>query len=125
MAVVYSNTLKAARLQAVIDALGSDAVLVIGSSALAGGSTGVLVTIPLADPPFTISGTAMTLASLPRTGTATATGTASKGELRTSSGTVVVSGLTVGTTTQDFVINATAISVGQTVQATAGTITHG
>lgn len=124
MAVVYSNAVKNSRLNAVIDALGSGAVLVIGTSGLSG-TTGVLVTVPLANPAFTVGTGTMTLAGTPRTATASATGTAAKAELRTSSGTVVVSGLTVGTSSQDIVINATAISSGQTVQVTAGTINHG
>lgn len=125
MAIVYSNAVKNARLQAVIDALGTGAVLVVGTSALNGAATGVLATIPLADPAFTLGTASMTLAGTPRSATASATGTAAKAELRTSAGVVVVSGLTVGTSSQDFVINATAISSGQTVQVTAGTINHG
>jgi len=126
MAVVYSNAMKTARSQVVIDALGTAAVLVIGTSALAGGATGVLASIPLANPPFTNTVGVMTMASPPRTTAATGAGNAAKAELRHSDGTVVMSGLVVATAPGvgvDVVINALTISVGQTVQATVGTIT--
>ena len=123
MAINYSNAVKNARLQAVIDALGTAGTLVIGTSAL-NGATGVLATVPLANPPFTVSNGVMTLASTPRTVNASATGTVARAELRNGA-TVVASGLTVGTSGTDIIINATAISNGQTVQVTAGTITHG
>jgi hypothetical protein len=57
--------------------------------------------------------------------TASATGTAALAEFRNNAGTVIVSGLTVATSGGDITINSTAISSGQTVQVTAGTITHG
>jgi hypothetical protein len=124
MAVVYSTTVKNARLQAVIDALGAGALLVLGTSALSG-ATGVLASVPLANPSFTVSGGVMTLASTPRTVAASANGTVAKAELRTSGGTVIASGLTVGLSASDIIVNATAFSIGQTVQVTTGTITHG
>jgi hypothetical protein len=124
MAIVYSTTVKNSRLQAVIDALGAGALIVIGTSALSGAS-GVLASIPMASPSFTIASGVMTLASVPRSVVATGAGVAAKAELRTSGSVVVASGLTVGTSGADFIINATSISVGQTVQCTSGTITHG
>lgn len=123
MALNYSVAVKNARLQAVVDAIGTAGVLVIGTSALSG-ATGVLASVPFANPAFNVSAGAMTTNSLPRTTTATAAGTAAKAEIRTSGGVVVASGLTVGTSGTDVIINATAISVGQTVQVTVGTITH-
>lgn len=123
MPLNYSTAVKNARLQAVVDAIGSAGVLVIGTSSLAG-STGVLASIPFANPAFNVSAGAMTVNSLPRTITATGAGTAAKAEIRNSGGTVIASGLTVGTSGTDVIINALSISVGQTVQATMGTITH-
>lgn len=126
MPVNYAVEVKNARLQAVIDALGADAVLVIGTAALAGGATGVLATVPFANPSFTIAAGVMTVNNLPRMTMATANGVAAKGELRTSGGAVKVNGLTVGLAGSgaDFIVNAINVSVGQTVQVTAGTITH-
>lgn len=124
MSVNYSNTVKTARSQVVIDALGTAGLLVIGTSALSG-ATGVLAEIPLANPPFTQVNGVMTMASAPRTVNASGAGTAAKAELRHSSGTVIMTGLTVGVSGSgsDVIINATSITVGQSVQATVGTIT--
>lgn len=124
MPVVYSDAVKTARSQAVIDALGAAGVLVIGTSALSGG-TGVLASVPFSNPAFTQVNGVMTMKDAPRTVNASGAGTAAKAELRHSSGTVVMSGLTVGVAGSgaDVIINATSITVGQSVQATVGTIT--
>jgi len=127
MAIVYAPALKTTRMNAVeaaLDAGPGAATLVIGTSALSGG-TGVLATIPLADPAGTVSGSVLTLSALPKSAAASAAGTAAKAELRDSTGVVVASGLTVGTSASDIIINSVAISIGQTVQINTGTITHG
>lgn len=126
MAINYSTAVKNNRLTQVVNAVDGGAgagVLVIGTSALSG-ATGVLASITLADPCGTVSAGVLTLSGLPKSATASATGTAALAELRDSTGTVVASGLTVGTSAADIIINATAISVGQTVQINSGTITH-
>lgn len=125
MPVVYNNTVKTDRSQVVIDWIGATGLLVIGTSALAGGPTGVLAEIPLANPPFTNTNGVMGMASAPRTVNASGAGTAAKAEIRGVGGAVIVSGLTVGVSGSgaDVIINATSITVGQSVQATVGTIT--
>lgn len=135
MAVNYSAGLKTSRLQLVLNLLGRATAatipttgtaagsLVIGTSALSG-ATGVLATIPLATTPATVAGSVLTLAGVPLSATASATGTAALAELRDSTGAVIVSGLTVGTSGADIIISSTAITSGQTVQVTSGTITH-
>ena len=127
MAIVYNNTLKDARLQAVIDAIDAGASpgkLVIGTSALSG-ATGVLATITLADPSATKTGGVLTLSGVPLSVAASATGTAAKAELRDSDDNVVASGLTVATSAADIIVNTTAFESGVTVQVNSGTITHG
>jgi hypothetical protein len=85
----------------------------------------VLATITLADPSFTESGGVITMAGVPRSDTsADNTGTAAIARIKDSNGTVVVSGLTVGTTGADINLNSVAITAGQTVTITAGNITH-
>lgn len=123
MAVSYQMSTKNKRMQAIIDDIAANGLMVIGTAALSG-ATGVLASIPFAATAFTLSNGVLTVASLPRSVQASATGTAAKAELRTAGGVPVVTGLTVGTSGTDFIINATAISTGQTVQCTAGTITH-
>jgi hypothetical protein len=136
MPAVYSATLKAARMQLVLDLVGHKTAaastgsfaagsLVIGTSALNGGSTGTLATITLPATPFTISGAVLTLAGVPLSATAAANGTAALAELRDNAGAVIVSGLTVGVAGADIIIGSTAITSGQTVTINSGTITHG
>lgn len=135
MSVIYNATLKTNRMQLVADLIASKTAasstgsalagsLVIGTSALSG-ATGVLATIPLSATPGTVSGNVFTLSGTPLSATASGTGTAALAEFRNNAGTTVVSGLTVGTSGTDIIINATAISSGQSVQVTSGTITHG
>lgn len=135
MAVTYSTTLKNNRLQLVADLVAgkvaaastgtaSAGTLVIGTSALSG-ATGVLVSFTLGTTPGTVSSGVLTLSGTPINATASGTGTAALAELRNNAGTVICSGLTVGTSGTDIIINATAISSGQSVTLTSGTITHG
>ena len=135
MAVIYNTTLKDNRMQLVADLIASKTAaastgtatagsLVIGTSALLG-ATGVLATIPLSATPGTVGSGVLTLSGVPLQATATATGTAALAEFRNNAGTTVVSGLTVGTSGTNIIINSTSISSGQAVQVTSGTITHG
>lgn len=125
MAVTYNATLKAARMQEVLDAIdanASPATLEIGTSGMAS----VLATITLADPSFTRSNAVLTMAGVPKSDTsADNTGTAAEARIKDGGGTVVVSGLTVGTSGTDIVLNSTSIVSGQTVTISSGTITHG
>lgn len=124
MTVSYNTTVKNARLQVVADAIdgGSGAgTLEIGTS----GMGVVLATLTLTDPCGSVSGGVLTLDADPDIeATATGTGTAAAAQITDSSGTVVVSGLTVGTSGTDIVIGSTAITSGGIVRLTAGTITH-
>lgn len=132
--MAYSTTVKNDRLQVVADrvagktpsATGSASAgkLVIGTSALSGG-TGVLATISLPTTPFSISAGVATLLGVPLTATATGAGTAAKAELRDNSDTVIRDGLTVGTSGTHVVIANTTIAIGDDVEVTAATITHG
>lgn len=135
MSVVYSSTLKNNRMQLVADLVAGKVAasstgtatagtLVIGTSALSG-ATGLLVTFTLGTTPGTVSAGVLTISGTPLTVTASGTGTAAKAELRDNAGNVIVSGLTVGTSSADIIINATAISSGQSVTLSSGTITHG
>ena len=75
MAFNYSETVKNARLAAVVAAIGASGKLVIGDSTLSG-ATGVLAEVPFANPAFNVSAGAMTTNALPRTVDAAATGVA-------------------------------------------------
>lgn len=97
--------------------------LVIGTSALSG-ATGVLATITIPTTAISVSAGVLTITG-PIGNNASATGTAAKAELRNGNGATIASGLTVGTTGTDVIINSTAISSGQYVQMNTSTITHG
>ena len=135
MSVVYAATLKTNRMQLVSDLIATKVAaastgsatagqLVIGTASLSG-ATGVLATIALPTTPFTVSGAVATLAGVPLSVAASASGTAALAELRNNAGTTVVSGLTVGTAATDIILGTTTITSGGTVTITAGTITHG
>jgi len=135
MSVVYSATLKTNRMQLVADLIASKVAaastgvatagsLVIGTSALSG-ATGILATIPLNATPGTVSGSVFTLSGVPLSASASATGTAALAELRDNGGGVIVSGLTVGTSGTDIILNSVSITSAQPVTITSGTITHG
>jgi hypothetical protein len=125
MAVTYSTAVKTLRMQAVADAIdagASSGTLEIGTTAM--GST--LATFTLVEPCGTVSGAVLTLDFDPdiSESSADASGTAAAAQIKNGSGTVVISGLTVGTSGTDIVLDSTSITAGQTVTLTAGTITH-
>lgn len=124
MAVSYRASLQATRMQAVLDDIdnnASPAFLEICSAAYAA----VLATIAFSKPSFSRSAAVLTLLGVPKSDTsADATGTAAVARIKDGAGNVIVNNLTVGTSATDIVLNSTAITVGQTVTITAGTITH-
>lgn len=124
MAVTYSTATKQARLEAVItkiDAGSAAGKLVIGTTGM--GTT--LATLTLADPCGTASGATLTFDFDPDiSATASATGTAAAAIITDSDDTTIVSGLTVGTSGTDIVLDSTSITSGQTVTITTATITH-
>lgn len=124
MAVTYTTAVKNARMTAVRDQidLGSGpGVLQIGTAGMAT----VLAEITLGDPSGTVSGAVLTLSGFPRSDTsANATGTAAAARIRDSSGTDVITGLTVGTSAADIILDNTSINSGQTVTINSATITH-
>ena len=86
------------------------------------GMATTLAIIILQKPSFSIASKVATLLGVPLSITAIATGTAATAQITDSAGTVIISGLTVGTSGTDVIINSTSITSGQTVQVTAGTI---
>ena len=127
MAVTYSTAAKNARLDAVIGEIDGGASspangrLEIGTAAMAS----VLATITLAFPCGTSSGGVLTF-TMPQSDTsADAGGTAAAARIRDAAGTDVITGLTVGTGSEDIVLDSVSITAGQTVTINSATITHG
>ena len=122
MAVTYTTAVKNARLNAVTTAIGTTGVLEIGTSAMGT----VLATINLANPAAPAAESGVLTFTMPQSDTAAdATGTAAAARIRTSSGgTDIVTGLTVGTSGTDIVLDHISINTGQTITITSATITH-
>ena len=123
MAVNYIASLKTTRMTSVItsvDANAAPATLEIGTAAMAQ----VLVIITLGDPSFSVSGDTITMVGVPKSGTASQTGTAAAARIKDGGGTSVITGLTVGTSGSDINLNSTSITNGQTVTISSGTIQH-
>ena len=124
MSIIYSNAVKVARMAAVVSQAGTTAVLEIGTTGMAT----VLATIALGNP---IAGAAtgagvLTLSGFPRSDTsADATGTAAAARIRTASaGSDVITGLTVGLSASDIILDSLSITAGQTVTLNSAVITH-
>jgi hypothetical protein len=129
--LTYSTTAANARLAAAltaavsgqsVDGNSSYGTLVIGTSSL-NGATGDLCSITLQKPSFSISAKTATLLGTPLTGTCSGSGAAALAELHDSAGTVILSGLTVGTSGANINLATTTISSGLNVTITSGSIT--
>lgn len=124
MSVIYTTAVKTARMGAVIaqiDAGASPSTIEIGTT----GFASTLVVIPLADPSGTAASGVLTLDFDPDvSATASASGTAAEARIKDGNGTIVISGLTVGTSGTDIILDSVSITAGQTVTLTTGTITH-
>lgn len=124
MGVIYAASVRTSRMTVVetaLDAGAGAAYLEIGDA----GFASVLVTFTLSDPAGTVSGDVLTGASMPKSATAGNSGTAAEARLKDSTGTVVVSGLTVGTVGTNVIISpSTTITSGQSCSLTSLTLTH-
>jgi hypothetical protein len=124
MAVTYSTAVKNARLLAVrdqIDAGSGPGVLQIGTAGMAT----VLADITLSDPSATAASGILTFSGFPKSdSSANATGVAAAARIRDSAGTDVITGLTVGTSGTDIILDNTSINAGQTITINSATITH-
>jgi len=122
MAVTYTTALKNTRLDAVVTAIGASGKLEIGTT----GMGTVLATITLDATAGTTSGGVLTFSSFPKSdSSADATGTAAAARIRTSANADVVTGLTVGTSGTDVILDSTSITAAQVVTINSATITHG
>ena len=124
MSVTYNATLKNTRMTDVVTAIGSGGYLnILNVSAV------VLASIPLANPAGTVTGGVLTFSGTPLTeSSANASGTATSATVSTAvnnGGTVIITGLTVGTSATDIVLSSTNVVSGQPVTITAASITHG
>lgn len=124
MPVSYTSAVKIARMNAVTAAAGTTAVLEIGTTGMAL----VLATINLGNPIAAAATGAgvLTLAGFPRSDSAAdATGTAAAARIRTATaGTDIITGLTVGLSASDVILDSLSITLGQTVTINSAVFTH-
>lgn len=124
MPVVYSPAVKTARMAAVrdqIDAGAGPGVLQIGTSGMAV----ILAEITLNDPSGTVSGDVLSLSGFPKSDpSANNTGTPASARIRDSSGNDVITGLTVGLSAADIILDGVSITAGQTVTINSASFTH-
>lgn len=120
----YTTATKTARMTSVKDQidLGAGAgKLEIGTAGMAT----ICATVTLNDPSATISGSVLTFLGFPKTVAASGACTAAAARIRDSNDVDVVTGLTVGTSGTDIVLDNTNINSGQNVTINASpTITH-
>ncbi len=126
MAVTYTNAVKAARMNAVVTAIGASGLVKLFTAADA-----LLATFTLAATAGTVAGAGVLTLSDANgatpgimSTTASAAGTAAKCSIQTSGGTDIITGLTVGTSGTDVIIDNPVLASGQAVQINTGTITH-
>lgn len=121
MAVEYIESLKNARLDEVTAAIGATGVLEIGDA----GFATVLASIALANPAAPAASAGVLTFTMPQSDeSADATGTAADARITDGTGNIIT-GLTVGTSGTDVVLDSTSISSGQTVTINSASITHG
>jgi hypothetical protein len=125
MAVVYNTTLKNTRMTSVVTAIGTTGYLNIYTTGLGT----LLASIALANPAGTVSGGVLSFSGTPLTeASANASGTAAVANVTTAingTGTIIISGLTVSSSSGDIVLSSTNIVAGQPVTITSASITHG
>lgn len=130
MSVVYSTPVKVARMTDVKSAVDSQATP--GSLVLYTSSNTVLVTLPLSLPSGAIVQSGAPgqedvdyVITCPLNSTSVAGGTAEHASILDGADTPVVTGLTVGTSGANVVLNIVAMVAGANVQITSASIRHG
>lgn len=118
MAVTYNAAVKTARITATRDHFANGTLEILTAA------DAVLVTFGLDADAGSIAGGVWTLEFDAGTVAASGTGTAAKAQIKTSGGSAHLTGLTVGTSATDVVLNNTSIATGQDVTLTSATITH-
>lgn len=118
MAITYNAAVKEDRMTATRDYFAN------GTLELQTSGDSVLVTFGLSDTGGTVSGDTWTLALDAATVAATGTGTAAKAVIKTSGGDAHITGLTVGTSGADIILDNTSINSGQNVTLSSLELQH-
>lgn len=125
MPVIYSTAAKTARMTAVVTTIGAS-----GKLKLLSATDDLLATFTLAVTAGTVSGAVLTLSDANGgadgilSTTASTAGTAVKAAITTSADAEVITGLTVGTSAADLILDNNILALGQAVTINSATITH-
>lgn len=122
MAVVLPTATKTSMLTALlnlVDGGGSAGSMEIGTT----GFGTILATLPLSYPSGTVSSGVYTFTVPFSDSSADNTGTAATARIKNSSGTVIVTSMSVGTSGSDVNLSSTSITTGQTVTITSAQFT--
>lgn len=122
MAITLATTLRNNRANQITTAAGTSAILRIYTAAYAATLVDCICNASAFAP--AASGGVLTLNAI-SAGTASGTGTAAIARILTSGGTMVIEGLTVGTSGSNINITNTSIATSDTVTVTSATITEG
>lgn len=120
MSVNYTVAVKNARLEAVVTQIGTGGKLEIGTAGMAT----VLATFTLNSIAGTAASGVLTFSGFPKSDPADATGIAAAARIRKSDNTDIVTGLTVGMSAADVILDNTNITTTQTVIIQSAAITH-
>lgn len=122
MAIALNTTLRNARSTAIVTEAGANAVIKLYTAAYAT----LLGTLTCSATLGTVSGGVLTFNAITDDSSADASGTFALARLYKSDGTtMVIEGLTVGTSATDIVMNAAAATSGAAISMTSATITEG
>jgi hypothetical protein len=126
MPVAYNPQLKTTRMQAVINAIDAAGTAATGTIEIGTRGLGlVLAKLTLLLPSFTQSTAGIIIMSgVPLSANAIADGIAGSAQINDRNGNAVVSGLSVGTSGTDIIIDSMSISTGQLVTLTSAVLTH-
>lgn len=118
MPVIYNSAAKAARMTATRDYFAE------GTLEIMTGASAVLATFVLTEVGGSVSGGEWTLDFDESTVEASGDGTAALARIKTAGDDAHLTGLTVGTSGADVILNNTSIATGQDVTLTSAKITH-
>jgi len=122
MAVTYDTAMKTARMNA------NKTYFASGSLEIQTAASAVIVTFPLTAAAGSVSGAVWTITPFSGSNTQAAslagTNTANKAVIKNSGGTASITGLTVGTSGTDIILDNLSIAFGQNVTISSAAITH-
>lgn len=121
MSTVVSTSLKTAYLNAEVSDIGSGGFIEICTASY----TTVLAVIPFNTVAGTVSGTTLTFSGMPKTVTASNSGTPALARYKKADGTVVRNGITVGLSgsSPELVVDSMTFTAGQNVTLNSATFT--